>query len=321
MHISLRRLIFVFFVLVFVISAPLVVFYTAGYRLIISNQHLQQTGVLAISTWPRGSNIIFNGQNLAQKTPFVIQRIMPNTHDVSLQKKGYHEWSQRIRVDEGRTSYITARLFADSEPKLLASSAASLALRAQSEEPINADFNPDITFFNNGSNIEVRTGSTLSPQLIGLLPIGEYHLLEIDDQYILIANERDQAFVVAREGGRVVELATPILAYDWLPDEHLLLWTDGAEVNIYNASSGEQTFVTREGQTVADVAWHPTADSFFVVSGATLSAYDASVHETREVTPLLVETQINDIWLDTAGKNLYFTEPNSTKVFQLPLMQ
>lgn len=319
MHISLRRLIFAFFVLVFVISAPLIVLYTAGYRLIVSNQHLQQTGVLAITTTPRGSSIIFNGQNLAQKTPFVIQRIMPNTHDVTLQKKGYHEWSQRIRVDEGRTSYITARLFADSQPVQLGDSAAGLALRARDVSTLNSD-ESGLAFFDNGSNIELRAGPTGPNQtLIALLPRGDYRLLEEDTSYLLIADERNRAFVIARQGGEVVELPTAVTAYDWLTNEELLLWTDGSEVNVYSAITGERTFVTRESQVVHDVAWHPSADSFFVVSGNSLSAYDASVHETREVTPLLVDTNMSDIWLDAAGKNLYYL--NTTKnVFQLPLV-
>ncbi|HRH31757.1 MAG TPA: PEGA domain-containing protein [bacterium] len=328
MHISLRRLIFLVFVLVFVITAPLVVFYTAGYRLNISNRHLQQTGVLAITTYPRGSNIVLNGQNLAQKTPYVVQRIMPNLHEITLQKKGYHEWSQKLRVDEGKTSYVTARLFADTEPVLLEGSAVSLALRAHDDHIITATDSASIRFFDNGANVEVKTGTSPTEELIALLPEGTYRLLEEDPEYILIADERNLGFMIARQGGEVVELPTAILAFDWLDNENLLIWTDGTEVNTYDAVSGEKTFITREGQTVHDVAWHPVADSFFVVSGTTLLAYDRNVHETREVVPLLVDTNMQDIWLDAGGKNLFFADaqitPGTTtapSVYELPLVQ
>lgn len=328
MHISVRRLIFIFFVLIFVVAAPLVVFYTAGYRLNISNRHLQQTGVLAITTYPRGGSIILNGQGLAQKTPYVIQRIMPNLHEVVLQKKGYHEWSQKIRVDEGKTSYITARLFADTEPSVLDGSAITLALRTHDNQIAPIVDNASIRFFDNGANIEVRTGTGAGEELIALLPKGTYRLLEEDVDYILIADERNLGFIIARQGGEVVELPTAIAAFDWLVNENLLIWTDGNEVNTYDAVSGEKTFITREGQTVTDVAWHPEADSFFVVSGTTLLAYDRNVHETREVVPLLVDTNMQDIWLDAAGKNLFFAETQITSasttpptIYNLPLVQ
>lgn len=328
MHISLRWLIFLVFVTIFVITAPLIVLYTAGYRLNISNRRLQQTGVLAITTFPRGSSILFNGQNLAQKTPYVIQRIMPNMHEVRLQKKGYHEWSQRVRVDEGKTSYITARLFADSQPELLNAPSATLALRSHERAALVTVDESRITFFDNGLNVEVRTDNLDDAQLIGLLPRGTYTLLEEDNDYIVITDEANTGFIVARQGGKVVELPTKITLFDWLVGENLLLWSDGGEVNIYEAETGERTFITREGQTVIDVAWHPTADSFFVVSGDTVSAYDRNVYETREVTPLLNGTAVADIWLDPAGKNLYFTATPlaldasvTPQVYELPLVQ
>ncbi len=308
MHLTLRRFIFAFFVLIFVITAPLVVLYTAGYRLNISNRRLQQTGVLAITTFPRGSNIILNGQGLAQKTPYVVQRIMPNNHEVILQKKGYHEWSQSLRVDEGKTAYVTARLFADIEPELLNASASALALRSRDTSPLITVDDASVSFLDNGANVEVHAGLGTTDQLIALLPLGNYRLLEEDAEYILISDERQIAFIVARQGGEVVELPTRLTAFDWLANEDLLIWTDGTEVNTYAAETGDNTFITREGQTIVDVAWHPEADSFFVASATSLAAYDRSVYETREMVQLLTEATIHDIWLDSSGKNLYFLD-------------
>lgn len=308
MHITIRRLLFAFFVLVFLVAAPLVVLYTAGYRLNISNRRLQQTGVLAITTFPRGGNIILNGQGLAQKTPYVVQRVMPANHTVSLNKKGYHEWSQRVRVEEGRTTYVTARLFADSQPHVLNAADSALALRSREDTSTTTVDDASVTFFNNGANIEVHTGSGPTDQLIALLPLNSYRLLEEDTEHILIADQRNVAFVVARNGGEVVELPTPLTAFDWLANDNLLVWTDGAEVNLYAAATGEHTFVTRDGQSIIDVAWHPEADSFFVATSSAIAAYDMSVYETREVTPILSNAIIADIWTDNGGKNLYYLE-------------
>ncbi len=324
MHRSVRRLIFAFFVLVFVISAPLVVLYTAGYRLNISNRHLQQTGVLAITTFPRGSSIILNRQELAQKTPSVIQRLTPNAHTVTLHKLGYHDWNQVVTVEEGKTTYVTARLFAVSEPRLLLENEAALAVRNHPNQATQNLDSASVALVNNGANIEVRVGDETG-NLIGLLPLGNYQILEEDNEYLILSDEQGETFIISRQGGAVVELPVPLQSYDWLDNDNLLLWSDGTEVNIYEAETNRRTFITREGQQVIDVAWHPDADSFFVASTGGLSAYDMSVYETRQVTPLLPATPMADIWLDTSGKNLYFTTekfaPNQApgNIFELQL--
>lgn len=312
MHIKLRRLIFVIFVGIFLVAAPLVVLYTAGFRLNISNHQLQQTGVLAINTFPRGSTIVLNGRGLAQKTPFVVQRLMPNLHAITLQKKGYHDWSQRINVEAGKTAYVTARLFANSQPVTLNSQESTLALRSRKGRIELPPDQASLSLFDNGANIEVRSGPQTSDgtshTLIGLLPLGDYEILEEDDNYILLVDTQQQAFVIGRQGGAVVELPTRLTTYDWLDNEDLLIWTDGTEVNIYAAESGERTFITREGQSVVDVAWHPAADSLFVATGTSLTTYDRVVYETRGTTTLLSDSSLVDIWLDAPGKNLYYLE-------------
>lgn len=318
MHITLRRLVFAIFVVVFLVTAPLIVLYTAGYRLNISNRRLQQTGVLAITTLPKGASIVLNGQNLAQKSPYVVQRIMPNKHAVMFQKKGYHEWSQRVDVAEGKTTYVTARLFADSQPTLLSSAEATIALRSRDNANVITVDDASVHFLNNGSNIEVHSGSDTG-LLIALLPLGQYQLLEEDDEYILLTDDRHTAFVVARQGGAVVQLPTALSQFDWLPDKHLLIWTDGTEVSTYNATNGENIFITRDGQPIVDVAWHPEADSFFVATSNGIAAYDRDMYETREITPLVTGAKIADIWVDAAGKNLYYlSEPLLENTLTLP---
>lgn len=309
MHITFRRLLFAFFVLIFLVSAPLVVLHTAGYRLNISNKRLQQTGVLAITTYPRGSSIGLNGQALTYKTPYVFQRMMPNHYEVSLQKPGYHAWSQKVEVAAGKTSYIDARIFADSKPVTLNATGSALALRYRRTPPDStATDAASINFISNGASIEVHVGKQEHSEPIALLPLGTYELLQETSEHILIRDEQQRAFILDRNGQQVVSFPTRLSAFDWLTNEGLILWTDGAEVHIFEVETSQNSFITREGEAVADVAWHPSADSFFVVSGTNLLAYDRSIHETREVVRLMSELKTSDIWLDANGKNLFYLD-------------
>jgi len=124
MHYRVRNVIFFLFFSFFLVGAPLTVLYTAGYRLNFTTLRVQQTGVIALSSTPRGATIAVNGVPVDTKTPYVIQRLSPGTYTVSLNKSGYRSWEQRVDVSSGETTYITATLFADALPELLLNVAA-----------------------------------------------------------------------------------------------------------------------------------------------------------------------------------------------------
>lgn len=119
MHQGARRVIFVLFATTFFVGAPLIVFYTAGYRVNFTTWRVQQTGVIALSSLPKGAAVSMNGTSLNAKTPYVIQRLSPGKYTLSLQKDGYKSWSQIVSVGSGETTYATATLFADTTPELL----------------------------------------------------------------------------------------------------------------------------------------------------------------------------------------------------------
>ncbi len=119
MHRRVRNGIFFVFLTIFVIGAPMIVLYTAGYRLNLTTFRVQRTGVIAITTLPRGASVTMNNALIAEKTPYVAQRLTPDDYDVLLQKTGYRSWNQHVHVGSGSTTYITALLFSDAKPTLL----------------------------------------------------------------------------------------------------------------------------------------------------------------------------------------------------------
>jgi hypothetical protein len=118
MHYRVRKIIFLVFFSVFLVGAPLIVLYTAGYRLNLTTFRVQQTGVIALSSTPKGATVLLNGVDTGAKTPYVIQRLSPGSYTISLVKDGYRSWEQRVDVFSGETTYITATLFADTLPEL-----------------------------------------------------------------------------------------------------------------------------------------------------------------------------------------------------------
>jgi hypothetical protein len=94
---SLRLIIFLFFLLAFLISAPIVVLFTAGYRFDSTNGRIVHTAVLNISSQPRGASVsVDREETSSEKTPTVIDTILPGTHTISLQKAGYFPWETTL---------------------------------------------------------------------------------------------------------------------------------------------------------------------------------------------------------------------------------
>ncbi len=132
MHYRVRKILFLIFFSIFLAGAPLLVLYTAGYRLNFTTFRVQQTGVIALSSTPRGATVFLNGVDTGAKTPYVIQRLSPGSYTVSITKDGFRSWEQRVDVSSGATTYISATLFADTTPKLMLETSAISAVGDES---------------------------------------------------------------------------------------------------------------------------------------------------------------------------------------------
>lgn len=99
------------------LSAPLVVLYTAGYRFNPWKMDLVKTGLLAIASEPKGAAILVDGVDARQKTNWILKNIMPGEHLIRLEKDGYWPWEKKLEVTENETAFIQkAELFLTGEP-------------------------------------------------------------------------------------------------------------------------------------------------------------------------------------------------------------
>ncbi len=116
----IRRIIFWTFVGAFLVIAPLLVLFTAGYRYSPSTGLVTRTGVLSITTSPRSAEIYVDGEYAQGKTPEVLKRVMPGDYSIELRKDGYHSWFGDVDIESGQTVQLqNIMLFLDSEAELL----------------------------------------------------------------------------------------------------------------------------------------------------------------------------------------------------------
>lgn len=373
-----RQILFFFFAGAFLVSAPLVVFYTAGYRLSLNNYRVLETGALATSTTPRGATVLVDGKKESAKTPTVVQNILPHDTRVRFERVGYIPWEQTVPVSAGRTTYVSAIIYADAvserltsfgvgsvitrspngryllilDPKMsgvnvtlydnLIRFSKQLGSLPNPETPYKAYYaegenlfvitenavpmvgytingervergamddagmDSPVVLLNNGKNIEVRPVRGSNQNVLALLPEGTYTVAAFDDEYVVLKDERRVLTVVALSGNNAVTLDSPAATLSWLPDLHLLAWSDGVEVNSYDATNGEKTFLTRQSELITSLAWHPSGSAVLVGTANHITAIDQHAYNNR-VSTLLVDTKdtVLDLWLDRSGKNLY----------------
>ena len=100
------------------ISAPLVVFYTAGYRYQFGSTHIIKTGVLTISSIPKNASIILDNVLSKKRTPAVIDNLFPGQTTVRIEKPEYSTWEKTLQIESGVSVFIAnATLFLNGTPE------------------------------------------------------------------------------------------------------------------------------------------------------------------------------------------------------------
>lgn len=117
MHLKIRRILYIFFIIIFLVISPLVCLYAAGYK-IKSGFTIQKTGMLILNTEPKNAKIYLDGkiQKLFLKkfyseeksfltTPTKIKNLLPGEYNVKLKLKNYWPWQKKLKIYPGQTTF------------------------------------------------------------------------------------------------------------------------------------------------------------------------------------------------------------------------
>ncbi len=117
-----RRIVYVFFILIFLIAAPIIILRVSGYRFNFARRDWQKTGMIFLETKPSEVNVYLEGALVGNKTPVNLKDLVPNKYNLKIEKEGFQNWEKEIQVIEGQTREIQyVRLFRSGQvPKLLA---------------------------------------------------------------------------------------------------------------------------------------------------------------------------------------------------------
>lgn len=94
----------------FLIIAPVLVFYSMGYRFDFETMAVKATGGIYVRTFPAAEQIIIDGKNSFKPGLFsnnvFIQSLLPKSHTVFIEKTGYYDYSKTLMVKENQVAKL-----------------------------------------------------------------------------------------------------------------------------------------------------------------------------------------------------------------------
>ncbi len=260
MPVYLRRIVFWLFVATFAIAGPLLVLYTAGYRLNWQNGHVIRTGVISISTAPRNALVWLDDEDTREKTPHVFKQLLPDEYTVRLEKDDYLSWQGVVDVQSGETvSLQNILLFLDAPSESL--------------------------FANDIQALSVHPSGGLLAYLTQQAGWNELWLYDLASQEHQLISQS----VTVRDADELELLWSSSGGY-------LALFEVGIDPSLYSAA-GDPLQLDLPRQRITRTSWHPSTDHLLYLSTSRgLVQYDLVAGSST----LLEQTDAASIQLDAS---------------------
>ena len=97
-----RIILFSLSVFLYLVVAPVIIFYSLGYRIDFENKRLVGTGGLYLKIWPQGADILIDNK-INKKLGFfsdqiLIQGLFSREHAILVKKEGYSPWQKTLGI-------------------------------------------------------------------------------------------------------------------------------------------------------------------------------------------------------------------------------
>ncbi len=106
MTIKTRRLIYSVFMLIFLIAAPILILYAAGYRYSFKKNKFQKTGAIFAETEPKGAAIFIEDEKYQDKTTAQINNLLSGEYLIRLEKDDYYPWQKKLNIEPEKVTFI-----------------------------------------------------------------------------------------------------------------------------------------------------------------------------------------------------------------------
>ncbi len=297
-----RHILFFVFAAGFFISAPLVVLFTAGYRYHFESGKIVQTGVINVHSVPKGADVLIDGSVQREKTPAVIDNIIPGSHEVIIRKDGYTSWKKTLEVSSRQGIFVSqAILFLTQNPE-------RVEMNDATKKPIDATkwtANTQQYRIQNAQDRSVlsRIDEQNLASIIAYLPLSTYELELAPAPYVLLRDTIRERIVLvnAEEKTQPILLNTDANQWAWSPSGDALLFSDGFDIEVYAPSLHIRETITRLSQPIFGLTWYPLGRVAIFGSGGDIFAQELDRRGEPNKTTLIEGLLIKEFWFLDEG--------------------
>lgn len=192
-----RRITYISFIIIFLVVTPLIIAYTAGYRYNFSKGRVQKTGILRITSIPRGADIYLNGVRYeGSQTPAKIQYLLPGDYEIKLAKDGYFDWQKKLPITENNTTFAEKIILwkkaaaeklntTTSASSWLVSPDGNIVAFSQADGSVGIiDINSGLFGELSGGSLEIIADLGSNAQLLSYSPTGRYLIAQSENSGI-----------------------------------------------------------------------------------------------------------------------------------------
>jgi hypothetical protein len=104
MRLRTRFILLGIWILVFLITTPVIVLFALGYKFDLQTGQITKTGSLIARTNPEGADIYIDDKLQKSQTNATVRFLLPGDYNIQLSKDGYQSWTKRLNV---RSALVT----------------------------------------------------------------------------------------------------------------------------------------------------------------------------------------------------------------------
>jgi hypothetical protein len=96
------------FATIFLISAPVLIFYTSGYRFNPNKITIERNGTLIVDSVPRGATVFLNDQDIRDATAATLQNLAPGPYKIRVTRNAYLPWEKTLDVRAEQVTFANS---------------------------------------------------------------------------------------------------------------------------------------------------------------------------------------------------------------------
>lgn len=299
-----RHMLFFVFVAGFLITAPVVVLYTAGYRYHVGTGKIVQTGILNMRSIPKGAMIFIDDVLQNDHTPAVIGNVIPGSHEVRVEKPEYSSWKKTLDVYSKQSTLVSQIvLFLNQPPEPFPSDIVQKPLELKPTwESLSTD-RFDIQNTNDRSILSRLNDNGLA-SIIAYLPLSTYRFEISPSPYVMLRDEGRERIVLidTQDTSQPILLNTDATQWAWSSGGDSLLFSDGFDIEVYVPSLHVHETITRLSQPIRGLTWYPLGRVVVFSSGGNVFAQELDRRGQSNKTTLVEGLDVSDFWFENEGE-------------------